>query len=1325
MRRTKKGLAVMLAALLALSTQPAFALETPSSGQSGSKTEAASPSDAEREEDKKVPSSDTEKEDDQGTGSQTTGSGNSQGTGSQTTGSGNAQGNENQTTDGGSTQGTGNQGSGSQTTGEGSTQATGLQSSGTKLASTSDAERTEARDEVRFNTGNYEFSVVSQEDFFDWDLGDDYFDDDGSYTINIPEANPFFPYEVQFTYKDKVTEEWFMTPDDSLEIGGHTFYVSAFFDDTAVTQMSLEVGGDTVVVYPEEKEFTNDGGGIMPLSLLPLEEVRLTVDMTAYTPVELTQVAISSIFTGETELTADNKVMWTQLYQDDYTISAPGDIVDLSYGTDYGSCRWEMIVGDDAQLAAENIRYIVTLDVLETEEWLTASVYKQDAEGNRVNVAVTECRYDDYYSDDSLRGLSVDVASKDMEDAENVYLALQVNPDIFAETQYDELRVYEGEFTSAAEAEGAEDITALLFNSDMTQTDAGYQLENSRTQEITLVAYKDGQAVGCLPVLLHFYRMANGVSFSLYQVDEDGDSRYVSYNSTTKTINGVRERTMTLDYGYPANDIYYLVLRYNQAGIDAPDQVTAAYAGLYSTIAEAQAAGAADIKADFLNDEDGGGYAADYSQGVYFTIFVGQDDSEEQERYQYLIKTEEGEIWLSDSTWVRFDGLRDKDGNYVNCYVVDDEEDSYADYNYLTILVDENADLTSLAPTFYKNDAINLYAEGSSTPEISGKSFHDFSNGPVQYSASAENKENAKNYWLQVIQAEAGEGKLYINSLADEEAETTWKDGAAYSTREIFIDGLHDHVHDILLANVGTEELPALSVELTSDVVELDGYWTLNGEYGLGGMTTVDRTTSYGALPNLAKIRLKAKAGAEGQDASGTLTIKSGETVLAVLTLTGTVGDPTITTKEIPQAVKYVPYGTMIQNSNKYSWNKVSYALEDGALPQGMELKANGEIYGVPTETGEFTFTVLMESSRYELAESTRTFTLIVNENTDANVDAATDMGYTVIQRIPDIPLRSTTDHTFVSEGVYDEFVDIFLDGVKLTEGVDYSSESGSTRITIRSQTLKASNQTGTHTLGVEFRTKTDNTLKRAAQNYKVTVNGSSSGNGSGNTSGSGSGSSGGSSDGRNRVDLTNAQNTVITASAGTDSKKGVVNDTMGIVTGNEAGYSRWQQDEIGWKLIYADGTNAAGYLFNQAEGNAAEQVAWEKVNGSWYAFGANGYLKSGWIWDYQLNGWYSLTTESGMRSGWYTDSQDNCTYYLDPATGKMALGWTLIDGVWYYFNEVTPVQTWFYDGVTGTWKYNVQSRVKPFGSLYKGEQTPDHYYVGSNGAWDGKDKQD
>lgn len=64
---------------------------------------------------------------------------------------------------------------------------------------------------------------------------------------------------------------------------------------------------------------------------------------------------------------------------------------------------------------------------------------------------------------------------------------------------------------------------------------------------------------------------------------------------------------------------------------------------------------------------------------------------------------------------------------------------------------------------------------------------------------------------------------------------------------------------------------------------------------------------------NLAKLRIRPKDGMDdGRDITGTLTIKSGENVLIVLTLTGTVGDPGITTKEIPQAVKYVPYGTMI-----------------------------------------------------------------------------------------------------------------------------------------------------------------------------------------------------------------------------------------------------------------------------------------------------------------------------------------------------------------------------------------------------------------------------
>lgn len=995
-------------------------------------------------------------------------------------------------------------------------------------------DKTDLEGEVRFNTGNHEWSIVDKE-AFDKGTGDGYFEDDGSYTINIPEENPFFPYEVQFTYHDKVTNEWFMTPDDSVQIGDRTFYVSASFDDTAVTQMSLDVAGDTVVVYPEAKEFTNDGDGTMPASLLPLTERYLTADLSGYTPVELTMVSLSSIFQGSNALKPSDKVAWTCSYDDDYTVSTAGGKVDLSRFTySSGHNTWQMIVGDGTQLNASNVRNIINLTITKSDNWLKPVVYTQNSAGKRMSIEVVDNDYYDY--DKNRRRFYITVPDEKMEEMDQAYVGMSVNPDVFGSTKYNHFKIYEGQYTDAAKALNGTDITAKICNTNMAQTNTGYLLKRYTDQWITMVTFdKNNKVTGCLPFCLYLTTGSNFVNTGSLYYRTANNSVNVSGGGDIlfSEKDGYRNCVEKLYAGYAANGTYYLTMNYYILGrlsSESVKAVTAAYVGDYASIAKANGAGAKNIKdALFNTDSDTGGYPADYSRGVNFTVFVGADGAANQEIYHLNVKTEESTITENSSTSVTFQGLRDGMGGNIDCYVVGYDEDSYAEYSYLTILVGSDVDVTSLAPVFRANKGINLYATGGASPEVSGKSIHDFSKGPVHYTASSENKKNQKNYWLQVVKATNGAGWLYINSLADSNSKTTKDGGVTYSTREVMLTGYYDYKHDILLANMGTDALADLSVELSSSVLELDSYWTLNGSQDLLGFSTTQPSKSYGQLPNLAKIRVKSKSNvAKGTDISGTLTIKSGSTTLMVLNLTGLIGDPCITTETIPQAVKYVPYGTMIQNNNKYSFNRVSYRLLDGKLPEGMEVKPNGELYGVPKEEGTFTFTVRMENSYSKFSNDEKTYVLTVLENTDANVDAATDTGYNLTERIQDIylgKLPSESDkrlealnkalqklaeesQTMVSQGQYVEFVDIFLDGKKLSEGTDYTSNSGSTRITIAGETLAGGN-IGTHTLGIEFRTGDDQTLKRAAQNYRILAEDDPNKKSSGG-SGSSSGRSGG-----------------------------------------------------------------------------------------------------------------------------------------------------------------------------------------------------------------------
>ena len=987
-----------------------------------------------------------------------------------------------------------------------------------EAAGQENSENSENAEQVWFNTGNLEISVIAEsvsDNEAYQEQWTDFFAADGSYTINIPEANPYFPYEVQFTCNGEVRNEWFMNPQDSVEVGGHTFYVSAYFDDTAVTQMSLKVGGQEVIVYPEEKEFTNDGDGAAEMSLLPLQQRNLTVDLTGFTPVELTMVSIDSIFTGSEALTDTSKVAWKPYGEAAYDIRQTGDklnlIKDCSAWSN-SSALWYIYVGSADQLDMTDIKYTITVRYSGWRNWLKPIVYAQDTAGTRV-----QQKNEHSTSDSTSDSTSVRIYFEDTNKSDKKYCSLTVNKTIFSKVHFKAIKAFAGKYSSEKEIADAQDITDKIFVEDMSQLDAGFALEDANGTDITFVTYDEaGNVTGCLPFHMTYRALevsgntgsgSTGGSGStsttkgfidsskVWQLDVDQRFKTVCTVESSYSSDADKYEIQVLYAGYAADDLYNISFEYHQNSNVKNATVTAAYPGLYSSISEAEAAGAKDIKTELFDGSKG--YRTNFSEGVYFTVFVEEDGA--QVIYTYLVKTEEGtelsHALDKDDYAVSFSGFNQSDGTniWTNSKVM--ENDSNGENNYYMLIAPKGTDLKHIAPCFNVIAGARLYTAGSSTPEESGKSYHDFSNGALQYTAAMLNGIESKNYWLKIVTAEENAGRLYISSLEDANAHTRVENGITYSDREVLLDGYHSNYHDIFVANIGTEKIANIKAELISDVVQLDKYYTFNGNFDLSGFE--DSWDEWGSLTeepkNIGKIRIIKKDGVEdGTDVTGTLTVKSGDTVLMVLNLTGTIGNPSIVTKEIPAAVKFVPYGTVIQNSNKYSENQVTYELWSGELPAGVEFKKNGELYGVPQEVGEYTFTVRTSNSFYgfQNEHDSATYTLMVEENTDENVEKATDTGYELKERVTNVSTGMSDSRLMVSEGVYSEFQDVYLDGRKLSEGTDYTSESGSTRITLLANTLtNVDTSLQSHTLAIEFRTKDTDTLKRAAQNYTIGSN--------------------------------------------------------------------------------------------------------------------------------------------------------------------------------------------------------------------------------------------
>lgn len=100
---------------------------------------------------------------------------------------------------------------------------------------------------------------------------------------------------------------------------------------------------------------------------------------------------------------------------------------------------------------------------------------------------------------------------------------------------------------------------------------------------------------------------------------------------------------------------------------------------------------------------------------------------------------------------------------------------------------------------------------------------------------------------------------------------------------------------------------------------------------------------------------------------------------------------------------------------------------------------------------------------------------------------------------------------------------------------------------------------------------------------------------------------------------------------------------------------AEWKQDSNGW-------WNTEGSSYS---------TGWRAINGSWYYFNTDGYMKTGWVNDGGT--WYYLQSSGEMRTGWINDGG---TWYYLQSSGAMKTGWINDNGVWYFASTSGAMQT-------------------------------------------------
>ncbi|MGI6012493.1 MAG: putative Ig domain-containing protein [Ruminococcus sp.] len=928
--------------------------------------------------------------------------------------------------------------------------------------------------------------------------------------------------------------------------------------ETDDTKKESEGNNDEKAEAQEKTEEKEDSSANVPQgrSLLPLEEKHVYLHYGNLTGIDISAVPVEIILNNlldaegnKVEVDPNAKKVWSyykdadkNIIMDHYFEIEEGGTLDLSIFQEYERYTWEMIVGDGNQLNPNNIRYIITIYLTDEMHFMnTYELYTQDVDGTRHKVETDDVIVDTATIGEMRFTVRTFVVN-DYVEGEEYYLGINYQADEHPLMQCDVLSFSDYLKYMTYEGEGEYEYTSLrnqFINQDMRKKDAGYK--NTWNMDINDVNILQNQGFGFLlkstvtgRILRNEFEVfrvvgdAFGFNDDAYIYEEDVQSSIKEDNFyEIKEYNSKRVdvREVMLKKGYSADsEYYYTLVAHSPFWENANAHVVKAVEGLYNTLEET--AEAEDISSQLLPEDLSDipiGYKANYNidkGGQFFTVFFDDGTAyyfqivfSEYNKYfdeDYIKEYSEAPIVGEADPWFRIVGATNATGEQLDSYVIENGKNINMDtsygYGYQTVFLNQNVD--SFIPEFWRANEEDItvdkiYVDGRAYNEGDELSFdkgENTLNATFSVVITDSTGSHTKNYNVTFVK-KTEEAQLYVaGPLAPE-------------VRSVFLDEYFENKHDIFIANVGNEPLTDLWLDLDATNVALDEYWTIGGTNNDTLAACPENfsleldSTEYGELSNVAKIRLVPPEDSNGGGIEGTLKIYSGKEgdadgseLLATIILSGRAQNPRITTEELDDAVKYVPYSYMVTTNNMYDWTDVEFSIS-GELPAGVEfIEETGEIYGVPQETGTFpvTVTAAFTSDTYEFESSTVELTLTVLDNTNVNVYESTDEEYQILESIGedasgdyDFVLTEISDQLFVSNGEFDEFQDLWLNGEKLVDGVDYTKEEGSTRITISSQTFANKvNKDGTNTLAAEFRvdSERENELKRTAQNFRLDI---------------------------------------------------------------------------------------------------------------------------------------------------------------------------------------------------------------------------------------------